>query len=131
MPLTRQAILHHPITRLVIGLALTLGIGLSAMFGTQSLLSHTALPQSDKDPIAGTVFAFLVCTIYILLYRWYEKRAVTELSTRNLARYLAGGYFGPQGSTQAAVLCLLTGIIFLQLSRKHNLIVPPPFKKRR
>jgi membrane protease YdiL (CAAX protease family) len=104
MPLTRQAILYHPITRIVAGLALTLGIGLPAMFGTQSLLSHTALPQSDKDPIAGTVFAIVVCMIYIFLYRSYEKRPVTELSTRHLPRYLAGGILLGAGLASTVVL---------------------------
>ncbi len=104
MPLTRQAILHHPITRIVVGLALTLGIGLPAMLATQSLLSRTTLPQSDIDPIAGTVFAIVVCAIYIFLYQRYEKRQVTELSTRHLPRYLAGGILLGAGLASAVVL---------------------------
>jgi uncharacterized protein len=104
MPLTRQAILHHPLTRIVVGLALTLGIGAPAMFGTQSLLSHTGLPQSDIDPIAGTVFAILVCAVYIFLYQRYEKRTVTELSTRRLPRYLAGGILLGAGLASAVML---------------------------
>ncbi|HEV3411636.1 MAG TPA: CPBP family intramembrane glutamic endopeptidase [Puia sp.] len=104
MAITLRAIFRHPLTRIVIGLALTLGIGLPAMLGTQSLLSLTSLPQSDKDPIAGTVFAFLVCTIYILLYRRYEKRRVTELSTRHIARFLTGGILLGAGLASAIVL---------------------------
>ena len=45
MPLTRQAILHHPITRIVVGLALTLGIGLPAMLATQSLYPAPRSPN--------------------------------------------------------------------------------------
>jgi membrane protease YdiL (CAAX protease family) len=104
MPLTRQAILHHPITRMAAGLALTLGIGVPAMFGTQSLLSRTALPESDRDPIAGTVFAIAVCAVYIFLYQRYEKRPVTELSTRRLPRYLAGGILLGAGLASAVIL---------------------------
>jgi CAAX protease family protein len=104
MPLTRQAILHHPLTRIVAGLALTLGIGAPAMFGTQSLLSHTGLPQSDIDPIAGTVFAILVCAVYIFLYQRYEKRTVTELSTRRLPRCPAGGILLGAGLASAVML---------------------------
>jgi membrane protease YdiL (CAAX protease family) len=104
MPITRQAILHFPLTRIVIGLALTLGIGLPAMLGTQFLLSRTSLPQSDNDPVAGTVFAILVCTIYIVLYSRYEKRTVTELSLRHLFRYLAGGILLGLGLASAIIL---------------------------
>jgi membrane protease YdiL (CAAX protease family) len=106
MPLTRQAVLHHPITRLILGLALTLGIGLPAIFGAQQLLAATSLPPAEKDPIAGTVLAIVVCTIYILLYRRYENRAVTELSTRHLIRYLTGGILVGAG--------LASTIIFIQ-----------------
>jgi membrane protease YdiL (CAAX protease family) len=104
MPPTRQAILHHPLTRLIAGLALTLGLGLPAFLGAQSLLSGTGLPQSDKDPIAGTVFAIVVCTVYILLYRRYENRPVTELSGRHLLRYLAGGILLGAGLASAVIL---------------------------
>ena len=125
MPLTRQAILHHPITRIVVGLALTLGIGVPAMFGTQSLLSHTTLPQSDKDPIAGTVFAILVCAIYIFLYQRYEKRPVTELSTRHLPRYLAGGILLGAGLASAVVLIqYLTHVLTVTATRSFLPLLP-------
>jgi uncharacterized protein len=88
---TRQTILHHPVIRMIAGLALTLGIGLAAMYGAQQLLGLTTLPDSDKDPISGTIFAALVCAIYILLYRRYENRPVTELSARNLPQNLLAG----------------------------------------
>ncbi len=117
---TRQAILHHPITRIVIGLALTLGIGLLAMLGMQELLSRTSLTQSDKDPISGTVFAFLVCAIYILLYQRYEKRKITEFSTRHLPRLLSGGILLGAG--------LASAVIFIQyLSHVLAITATRPF----
>jgi membrane protease YdiL (CAAX protease family) len=103
MPTTSK-LLHHPLTRLIIGLALTLGIGLAGMYGAQQLLGATSLPQSDKDPISGTVFAILVCAIYILLYRRYENRTVTELSSRHLLRYLIGGTLVGAGLASAIIL---------------------------
>jgi uncharacterized protein len=125
MPLTRQAILHHPLTRIVAGLALTLGIGVPAMFGTQSLLSHTGLPQSDIDPIAGTVFAILVCAVYIFLYQRYEKRTVTELSTRRLPRYLAGGILLGAGLAAAVILVqYLAHVLTIISSRPFPPILP-------
>lgn len=125
MPLTGRAILHHPITRLIAGLALTLGIGLPAMFGTQSLLSRTSLPSSDKDAIAGTVFAILVCAIYIALYQRYEKRPVTELSTRHCLRYLAGGILLGAGLASAVILIqYLAHVLVITDTRPFLPLVP-------
>ena len=104
MAAPRSEFLHHPITRLVAGLALTIGVGLPAMLGVQEWLRRTALPSSDRDAIAGTVFAILVCTLYILLYQRYERRAVTELSSRHMARYLSGGILLGLGIASTIVL---------------------------
>ena len=97
--------LGFPLTRIVIGLALCLGIGLVAMLGMQQLLSHTVLPAEDKDPISGTLFAFFVCLIYILLYQRLEKRKITELSTAKLPRHLAAGIL--LGAALAAAIVLI------------------------
>ena len=124
MPTTSK-LLHHPLTRLIVGLALTLGIGLAAMYGTQQLLSSTSLPQTDRDPIAGTVFAFLVCTIYILLYRRYEKRPITELSTRHIARFLAGGILLGGGLASAIVLTqYFTHVLTINATRSFLPLLP-------
>jgi membrane protease YdiL (CAAX protease family) len=125
MPLTRKAILHHPLTRIVVGLALTLGIGVPAMFGTQSLLSHTTLSQSDIDPIAGTVFAIVVCAIYIFLYQRYEKRQVAELSTRHVPRYLAGGILLGAGLASTVVLIqYFTHVLTITTTRPFLPLLP-------
>jgi uncharacterized protein len=97
--------LTFPLTRIVIGLALCLGIGLAAMLGTQQLLTRTSLPPADKDPISGTVFAFFVFAIYILVYQRLEKRKITELSTSKLPQYLAAGVL--LGGTLAAAIVLI------------------------
>jgi membrane protease YdiL (CAAX protease family) len=120
-----NAFLHHPITRIVTGIALTLGIGLAAMLGMQHLLSRTDLPQSDKDPIAGTVFAFLVCAIYILLYQRYEKRKITELSTPQLPQYLTGGILLGAGLASTVILIqYLTHVLTVTTTRSFLPLLP-------
>src|ERR1700685_2358831 len=83
--------LTFPLTRIVLGLILCLGIGLAAMLGMQQFLTFAGLPPQQRDPISGTVFAFLVCLIYILLYQRLEKRKITELSTPGLPLHLLTG----------------------------------------
>ena len=102
----RQTFLYHPVTRLIVGLVLTLGVGLPAIFGTQQLLALTSLPPSVKDPIGGTVLAIVVCIIYTLLFHRYENRPITELSARHLTRYLTGGILVGAG--------LASTIVFIQ-----------------
>jgi len=84
-------ILYSPITRMIIGLAICLGIGLLGLQATQFVLARTPAPQSLKDPIAGTVFAFLVVILYVSLYQWYENRRVQELSASGAPGRILGG----------------------------------------
>jgi uncharacterized protein len=120
-----NAFLHHPITRIVTGITLTLGIGLAAMLGMQQLLSRTSLPQSGKDPIAGTVFAFLVCATYILLYQRYEKRKITELSTPQLPQYVAGGILLGAGLASTVILIqYLTHVLTVTATRSFLPLLP-------
>jgi membrane protease YdiL (CAAX protease family) len=104
-PTRLPAFLTFPLTRIVIGLALCLGIGVAAMLGMQQLLNHSSLSQEDKDPISGTLFAFLVCATYIFLYQRLEKRKITELSTPRLPQRLAAGIL--LGATLAAAIVLI------------------------
>jgi membrane protease YdiL (CAAX protease family) len=104
MTFKKNPILSFPLTRIVIGLTLCLGIGLAAMLGMQRILNLTSLPSSEKDPISGTVFAFLVCAVYILLYQRYENRKITELSTPKLPQHLAAGALLGAGLAAAATL---------------------------
>ncbi len=117
--------IHHPLTRLIVGLALTIGIGLPAMLGVGKLLDHTSLPPSDRDPIASTVFAILVCTIYILLYRRYEQRSVTELSTRHIGRYLTGGILLGLGIASTIILIQYLGKALTFISTRPFLPLLP------
>jgi membrane protease YdiL (CAAX protease family) len=121
----KNPILYFPLTRIVIGLTLCLGIGLAAMLGMQQILSQTSLPSSEKDPISGTVFAFLVCTVYILLYQRYENRKITELSTPKLPQHLAAGVLLGAGLAAAVVLIqYLTHILTVTETRPFLPLLP-------
>src|ERR1700722_9820743 len=125
MPITGQSILHFPLTRIAIGVALCLGIGLAAMLGMQQLLSQTSLPLSEKDPISGTVFAFLVCAVYILLYQRYEKRKITELSSPKLPQHLVAGVLLGAGIAAAIVLIqYLTHVLTVTATRPFLPLLP-------
>jgi len=80
-----QKILNFPITKMVIGLALCLSIGLAGQSGTNKLLENTSLNKDSIELVSAWVLAILVLIIYKFLYGFYEKRKISELSTHNLA----------------------------------------------
>ncbi|MGN7812122.1 lysostaphin resistance A-like protein [Flavobacterium sp. 22076] len=43
--------------------------------------------------------------------------------------FITGGEFGPEGSIQAIVFCVLGTVLLLALSQKQNKIIPPYWKK--
>jgi hypothetical protein len=121
----KNPILSFPLTRIAIGLTLCLGIGLAAMLGMQQLLSQTSLPSSEKDPISGTVFAFLVCAVYILLYQRYENRKITELSNPKLPQHLAAGALLGAGLAGTVVLIqCLTHVLAVTETRPFLPLLP-------
>jgi len=46
------------------------------------------------------------------------------------ADWFTGGEFGPEGSIQATVFCLIAAIILLYMSHKENKITKPYFAKK-
>lgn len=104
-PVVISAILYFPLTRMIVGLAICLGIGLLGMEGTHFILDKTTTPENLKDPIAGTVFAILVVILYINLYRWYENRKVSELSAAKIPGSLLGGIL--LGTALASLIILV------------------------
>ncbi|MNE88368.1 hypothetical protein D3C80_1856720 [compost metagenome] len=43
--------------------------------------------------------------------------------------FITGGEFGPEGSIQATVICLIATVILLVLNAKQNKIIKPYWKK--
>jgi uncharacterized protein len=79
-----KEILNFPVTKIIIGLALCLSIGLAGQMGTNKLLEHTSISQDSIELISDWVLAILVLVIYTILFRFYERRKISELSANNL-----------------------------------------------
>ncbi|HET6255017.1 MAG TPA: CPBP family intramembrane glutamic endopeptidase [Puia sp.] len=125
MSITLRTILRHPIARIVIDLALCLGIGLLGMQGARLILGSISLPQSYKDPIAGTVFAIFVCAIYTRLFPHYRDRKGIGLTSRNLLRYLTGGILLGAGLASAVILIqYLSHVLTISAIRSFPPLLP-------
>jgi hypothetical protein len=103
-----QKILHFSITKIIIGLVVCLSIGVLGHQGVSKLLDRTSLSEESKDLIAGFLLALLVLVTYIILYKFYEKRKITELSTGKLARNLIVGIL-----TGAMLQALIIYVMYL------------------
>jgi membrane protease YdiL (CAAX protease family) len=120
-----KTLLYFPVTRIAIGLALCIGIGLLGQQAMYAVLNYSSLPATTKDPISGSIFAFLVCAVYSTLYKRYEKRKVTELSARRLPLCLTLGILLGAGLASAVILFqYLTHVLSITATRSFLPLLP-------
>jgi hypothetical protein len=86
-----QRILYFPLTRIIIGIVVCFSIFSIARLGIRRLLNLTGIKEDIKPLIGTSILAIIVLITYITLYRFYEKRKITELSTIGLAKNLIAG----------------------------------------
>lgn len=86
-----QKILHFPLTKIVIGL-LVCGVIVSlGQFLVGKLLNLTAVDKDLKNLITGFVVAILAIASYTYLFKFYEKRKVSEFSKNGILKSLTIG----------------------------------------
>ena len=86
-----QKILHFPLTKIIIGLIVCGGIAGIGQTLIQKLLEFTNIDFDLINLISGMFAAILAIISYIFLYRFYEKRKVTEFSKYGIAKNLTVG----------------------------------------
>jgi membrane protease YdiL (CAAX protease family) len=86
-----QKILHFSIVKIIVGIICCAGIVTVAQVGMSKLLSPTSLAKDEKMLLIGFIVALLSIGTYTLLFGFYEKRSITELSTKGLGKNLSIG----------------------------------------
>jgi CAAX protease family protein len=84
-------ILHFPFTKILIGLivlGVIVGVGQTL---TQKILDLTSITKDLKNLIGGVFVAILAIISYSFLFKFYEKRKVTEFSKKGIVRNLTIG----------------------------------------
>ncbi len=110
----QQRILGFPLTKIVIGLVVCLGIGTLGWFAAKELLSTQSMQPASQDLVAGAILALLIAMSYKELFKRYERREITELSAKAATRNIFGGI------GLGATLQLL---VFLVMYLKKDLVV--------
>lgn len=86
-----QKVLHFPLTKIVIGMVVLLGIVALGQWLTILVLDQTTIEKTGRGLILGIVTATVSLLSYGLLFRYYEQRTVSELSTVGLGKNLLTG----------------------------------------
>lgn len=84
-------ILYLPITRILIGIIVCILVMALGQLSIQKLLEFTTISADLKNLIQGIVAALLVLCSYYYLYKYYEKRQITELSLDGMGKNLSLG----------------------------------------
>ncbi|HCT30832.1 MAG TPA: CPBP family intramembrane metalloprotease domain-containing protein [Bacteroidales bacterium] len=112
-------ILHFPLTKILIGF-IVCGIiaGVGQML-TSKLLEAASVEKDYGNLLAGIVMASLAITTYILLFKVYEKRKISEFSLKSIVKYLL------LGIALGAVLQSLT-ILVIYLNKGYSVVSVNP-----
>lgn len=100
-----KKILHFPLTKIIIGILFVGGIVALGQFGSGKLFTYLSVEPTIRKLVMGCITAALAIASYTLLFRWYEKRAILELSSKGLGRNLITGVL--LGSTLQALTILV------------------------
>jgi len=84
-------ILHFPLTRILIGIVVVTAVYAASQFYLDEMLKQSPIAEELRNLIIRVASAALVILVYILLYRSYEKRKITELSTKGIGKHLGLG----------------------------------------
>lgn len=84
-------ILRFPVTQIVISTIVCGGIVALGQVIVLQLLQLTSLDKDAKNLINGIVAAILIIGSYVIWFRFYEKRAVSELSPTGMGGELLAG----------------------------------------
>lgn len=83
---TPEKIFYFPLTRMVIGIAVVAG-SVALCEWARNLFTDKSQPVNDfENAIVGTAEVFMALLSYTLLFRFYEKRQITELSPASLPK---------------------------------------------
>jgi hypothetical protein len=71
-----RRILYFPLTKIVIALAVCIGIALAGKAAAEALVKNVTIGEDYKNIFVGAFVAALVLIAYALLFRYYEDREI-------------------------------------------------------
>jgi len=123
---TKQRILNAPITRILLGLLVCFIAFILAQQVTGKVLDLTVADKNMRNLIKGVISSAAVIGAYIYFFRRYEKRAVTEFSSKGIAKYVViGTIIGVLlQSLTILVIMINGGFEIVSVNPISNMIIP-------
>jgi membrane protease YdiL (CAAX protease family) len=88
-----QKILYFFLTRIIIGIGIIIGLIIFTEWFGHLLLDKTQLPDLTKTFVINCTEILLALFAYILLFKFYEKRKIEELTFSAFRKNAIGGFF--------------------------------------
>ena len=87
-----QKLFHFFLVKIIVGIAAIVAVVfLTQTFG-QTLLNNTSLSENEQNFILALLNSGFALAVYIFLFRFYEKRKITELSASNFFSFASIGF---------------------------------------
>src|SRR5690606_9599887 len=86
-----QKILHFPLTKIIIGIISVAGVFILSKNILKEILQTDFLTTDITNLLVTIISSFLSLITYIYLYKFYEKRKITEFSTNRIGKHLLLG----------------------------------------
>jgi uncharacterized protein len=87
----KQKMAQNPIVKIILGLIVCVGIVVIGQEIAARLLGMTYLDKDYRNLIKGIIVSVLAISSYKIFFRFYEKRAISELSLTGLAKNVGMG----------------------------------------
>ncbi len=87
-----QKFLQFFLIKIIIGIAAIVAVVFITQTLGQALFTKTSLSENEQNFVLALANSGLALAVYIFLFRVYEKRKITELSTSNLFSFASIGF---------------------------------------
>jgi membrane protease YdiL (CAAX protease family) len=87
-----QNFFHFSLVKIIIGIAVIVGVVFLVQTFGQTLFSKTSLSENEQNLVLALLNSGFALAVYIFLFRVYEKRKITELSISNFLPLASIGF---------------------------------------
>ena len=119
-------ILYFPLTKIVIGIFICFSIIYFTQTGVGKLFSLFSANKDLKDIVVGVIVSAIVLFTYIVLYKFYEKRKITELAINGVGKNLMAGVLLGAGLQSLTILVMYLGGDYSVVTVNSFLFILPP-----
>lgn len=102
-----RRVLNFPITKIIVGVSVCFSLFVVVQnFVLKPIFYSVIQDKSIADPIIIFISSILLLVSYYYLFRFYDKREITELSVKHLPKEMFGGFIFGFGTISLSIFIL-------------------------